>query len=91
MSKLVLSGYIEVPEADADAILAELPNHIQLTLQEPGCLFFDVSQDKTNPARFRVYEEFSDEAAFDRHQQRVKNSRWGDITARVSRHYEIIK
>jgi len=89
MSKLMLRGFTDVPAADLDAVVAELPNHVQLTLQEPGCLMFDVVQDKANPSRFDVYEEFSDEGAFERHQQRVKNSQWGEITADVVRHYEI--
>ncbi|WP_338036120.1 putative quinol monooxygenase [Halomonas binhaiensis] len=69
----------------------ELPVHIELTRSEPGCLVFVVTPDKSHPNRFAVYEEFADREAFDTHQARVKNSRWGRVTSNAERHYEIIE
>lgn len=90
MSKIVLTGYIEVPTEDLEAVLTALPIHKALTNQEPGCLIFEVTQDQHIPNKFSVYEEFVDQQAFDTHQQRVKSSEWGKITHRVERHYQII-
>ena len=90
MSKIVLTGHIEVPTDDLEAVLTALPIHKALTHQEPGCLVFKVTQDPHIPNRFSVYEEFVDQQAFDTHQQRVKSSDWGKITHRVERHYQII-
>ncbi|MCP5178432.1 MAG: antibiotic biosynthesis monooxygenase [Pseudomonadales bacterium] len=89
MGALRLSGHIVVPPEDLDAVLAELPIHIQLTREEPGCRAFSVRQSPTDSRRFDVAEEFVDREAFEMHQRRVRASRWGDITRNVTRHYEI--
>lgn len=89
MSKITLSGHIEVPSEDLNEVLAELPNHIALTHQEAGCITFSVSRDSSNPQRFDVYEEFTDKVAFEKHQTRVKASHWGKVTKNVERFYTI--
>lgn len=91
MAKVILKGFIVVHDKDLEAVETELPNHIENTLQEPGCLIFEVNQEQSNKNRFNVYEEFQDKVAFEAHQTRVKNSRWGQITINVERHYEIIE
>ncbi|WP_261837175.1 putative quinol monooxygenase [Vibrio ishigakensis] len=89
MSKVILEGYILVPGSQLEQIKVSLKKHIQLTRQEPGCLVFEVTQDDIEPTRFRVYEEFESEQAFNAHQQRVKQSKWGKDTVDVERHYTI--
>jgi len=89
LSKVILQGYILVLDDDLDNVEEALPEHIQLTKQEAGCLVFSVTKDEADPNRFNVYEEFADPEAFEKHQQRVRESRWGAITANVSRHYEV--
>lgn len=44
MSRVILEGYIVVPENDLAAVSAELATHIELTRKEEGCLQFDVAQ-----------------------------------------------
>ncbi len=88
-SKVILSGYILVPEDDFQAVRDALPQHIDLTRAEPGNLTFRVTQDSVNPLRFNVYEEFIDQAAFEAHQERTQNSTWGVITQKVERCYEV--
>lgn len=46
------------------------------SLQEPGCLRFDVLQDNTDPNRFFFYEVYRDESAFKAHQATAHYSRW---------------
>lgn len=89
MPKVILEGYILVPDNDLMIVLAELPTHIEVTRQEPGCLLFKVQQDPTNKNKFSVYEEFTNQLAFENHQQRVKESRWGQITKTMQRSYTI--
>ena len=89
MPKVILKGYILVPDIDLIAVREELPNHIRLTLQEKGCLVFQVLQDENNASCFNVYEEFSDSHSFEAHQERVKNSRWGEVTSNAERCYQI--
>jgi autoinducer 2-degrading protein len=89
VGKVILKGYIMVPPSELAAVRAELPAHSRLTLEEPGCLVFEVTQHATDPCRFDVYEEFMDRASFESHQLRVRSSRWGEVTANVARHYEV--
>ena len=91
MSKVTLKGFIIVPLADLSVVKEELLRHKRLTLEESGCLIFEVTQNKVNPNRFDVKEEFVDKASFSIHQERVKNSYWGKVTVNVERHYEIFE
>lgn len=88
MAKVILKGHIMVCDAEMTLIEAALPIHIELTQAEAGCLVFSVTKSDIK-GRFDVYEEFIDEAAFELHQARVKNSNWGLISQNVERHYEI--
>ncbi len=89
MSKVTLKGFITVPLEDFNTVINELPNHIKLTEQEPGCLVFKVTQDAHDQCRFNVYEEFDNKTSFKAHQNRVRSSKWGQVTGNVTRHYTI--
>ncbi|WP_299574914.1 antibiotic biosynthesis monooxygenase [uncultured Shewanella sp.] len=91
MPKVILKGFIIVPESELEVVKSELVNHKRLTLEEPGCITFDVIESSKNPLRFDVYEEFRDRSAFEHHQVRVKESLWGKVTVNVERHYEILE
>jgi quinol monooxygenase YgiN len=86
---ITLQGYIVVPDTDLASVQDGLLEHIELTQREHGCLHFTVSQDTENKNRFNVHEKFVNHAAFEAHQTRAKNSRWGHIAANVERHYQI--
>ncbi|MDP5253446.1 MULTISPECIES: putative quinol monooxygenase [unclassified Vibrio] len=88
MGKVVLSGYIEIPDNELEVVKNALVKHIELTRNEKGCLVFDVIQSEI-PTRFSVYEEFTDKIAFEHHQTRVSRSDWGKITTNVKRSYTI--
>ncbi|SMX28755.1 Antibiotic biosynthesis monooxygenase [Pelagimonas phthalicica] len=87
---VTLKGFISVPQERLDSIRNALPEHIRLTRAEPGCMSFVVTESDTTPGRFDVAEEFTDKAAFDAHQARVKASDWGKISAGIERSYEIL-
>jgi len=87
--KIVLQGFIVVPDSDLEVVKSELVIHKKLTLKEVGCLTFTVTPDEVNPNKFSVYEEFEDQTAFDNHQARVKSSKWGEVTKNLERHYQI--
>ncbi len=89
LAKVILEGFIVIPDSALDVVKSELINHKRLTLEEVGCLVFEVTPDAVNPQRFSVYEEFVNQAAFDNHQARVKSSKWGEVTKNVERHYQI--
>ena len=89
LAKVILQGFIVVPDSDLEVVKSELVIHKKLTLKEAGCLTFTVTPDEVNPHKFSVYEEFVDQTAFDNHQVRVKSSKWGEVTKDVERHYQI--
>lgn len=89
MKRVILSGHILVSPLDLDVVRRELPLHIKLTRLEPGNLIFVVSEHTTVSGRFDVYEEFVDRNAFEAHQDRVRASKWGEVTGNVERHYRI--
>lgn len=91
MNKIVLSGYIIVPASELSVVMAEMERHIASTRMEEGCIVFEITQDMENSNRFTVYEEFSSQQAFDLHQERVRNSRWGEVSRNVQRYYEVKK
>ncbi|MFQ3364802.1 MAG: autoinducer 2-degrading protein [Candidatus Azotimanducaceae bacterium] len=87
--KIVLSGFITVPEVKIAIVLAHLTEHSALTLRESGCLVFEVKQRVDESCIFDVYEEFKDAQAFASHQERVRASAWGEVTQDVQRCYEV--
>ena len=89
LAKVILQGFIVVPDSDLEVVKSELIIHKRLTLKESGFLTFTVTPDEVNPNKFSVYEEFIDQTAFDNHQARVKSSKWGEVTKNVERHYQI--
>ncbi|HCE4547422.1 TPA: antibiotic biosynthesis monooxygenase [Vibrio parahaemolyticus] len=90
MSKVILKGFILVPEGELETVKSALPIHMRLTKSEAGCLVFQVVENPDNPLRFDVYEEFTNRDAFEHHQLRVKDSDWWRVTVNVERHYEIL-
>lgn len=75
--------------AEAERVRQALPAHVALTRAEPGCLSFEVEPD--GPFTWRVAELFTDSAAFEAHQKRMRESDWGRATEGIKRDYEIRK
>ncbi len=90
MGRVILKGYMVVPRPDLAVVLAALPEHIERTRAEEGCLFFDVTQDSDDETKFHVHEEFRSEADFDLHQRRTQASRWAETTKNAARHYRVL-
>lgn len=71
------------------AVLEALPGHIENTRRESGCVTFEVTRDVRIRNRFNVHEVFASEQSFRDHQARVRESRWGRISASAERHYQV--
>lgn len=91
MSKVYLNGHIDVPANRLASVTEALKDHISLTNAENGCISFSVTPDPKIQGRFIVSECFTDQAAFDAHQERTRNSPWAEITAGIPRDYVITK
>lgn len=81
--KLVCASHQEV-----EVVRKYLPEHIRLTKAEPGCLSFEVVQTN-DPLVWQVEECFTNQEAFEHHQQRTRNSDWWKETSKIKRDYEI--
>lgn len=85
----VLSGHVDVPEADRAAFAKALPEHTRLTLAEPGCHYFRVTPHPSIAGRYSVNEAFDDERAFKAHLKRSNRTEWAKVTRNIKRHYTI--
>jgi quinol monooxygenase YgiN len=86
---ITLSGRLVCASAaEADLVRTHLPEHLRLTLAEPGCLSFAVVATD-NPLVWQVEESFIDRPAFEAHQSRSRASAWYAVTAPIRRDYRI--
>ena len=76
-------------QEELEIVQAFLPEHIKLTLQEEGCISFNVTQT-INPLIWEVDEVFDSIKTFENHQNRTKISMWGVKTNKIKRLYEIL-
>lgn len=84
-----LTGQLICHGDEEIAVVMEfLPQHVELTHAEPGCISFEVNQTD-DPRVWDVAERFRDADAFHSHQARVKASAWGRATAGIKRSYSV--
>lgn len=66
--------------------LSLLPDHVDHSRAEPGCLRFDLWQDE-DPLVWNLSELFADAEAFSAHQDRTKASIWGRDSTDLGRDF----
>lgn len=86
-----LEVWIDVPADQAEAVMAALPLHVELSRAEPGCLRFDAEPDLNVPGRVVVREDYVDEAAFEAHKARNRASAWFTISADCPRTIKVLE
>jgi len=64
---LVVAGEIEIDPANRDAAVAAAMRMMDETQREPGCISYTFSADLADPGRFRIFEEWRDEASLHAH------------------------
>lgn len=64
---IVVSGVIEVAEGGLDSAVEAAKEMTAATRREEGCLSYTFYQDLDNRCLFRVFEEWSDDAALEAH------------------------
>ncbi len=64
---IVVTGEIEFHPEDAWPAMAAALKMMEETAKEDGCIVYRFYSDIVNPRRFRVYEEWRDEAALAAH------------------------
>lgn len=67
-NKLWISAGLKLSTGkSAHKVKEELKNLQRQTIKEDGCIFFDVLQDRDNPDRFTLWEEWINEEALKEH------------------------
>jgi autoinducer 2-degrading protein len=64
------------PECVAEFLDAARDNAAHATADEPGCLRFDIIQDRDDPNCFRFYEVYHDDAALATHRRTTHFKRY---------------
>jgi len=64
---VVIVAHWHVEPAGVDAVLACLPELAAASLDEPGCLGYEVLRDADDPTHFVLVERYADRAALDAH------------------------
>lgn len=64
---LIVTGVVEVSKAGVEKASTAALEMVAETLREPGCLIYEFSQVLGHATRFRVYEEWQDQAALEAH------------------------
>lgn len=85
-ANVTCSGYFDIPLDGFDAVLLAYQTHVGLSRKEPGNLAYDYRLDEEVPGRVHVYEVYIDEAAFDAHLVRTRDTDWPAISQHVIRH-----
>lgn len=83
---IVVRGSFRLPpDGRAEARQAML-QVIELTRDEPGCLAYSYAEDVSESGLFRVYEEWQDRAALDRHFTTPHMRQWQQVRNRLGFH-----
>lgn len=68
-SPVIITATIRAKPGQEQALAQALRDLVRFTRDEPGCLQFDIHQDRQDPSVFILWEHFVDQAAFDAHLQ----------------------
>lgn len=66
---IILKAEFVIKAIGRDTLFAILPEFIQVSRREAGCLYFAVAEDAYEPNRFIVIEHWRDKEVFLRHDQ----------------------
>ncbi|WP_420587032.1 putative quinol monooxygenase [Ruegeria sp.] len=64
---LIVTGTVEIAPEGVEKAAKAAQQMVAETVREPGCLVYEFSQILDHPNRFRVYEEWQDQAALEAH------------------------
>jgi quinol monooxygenase YgiN len=64
---ILITGTVEIAEANRAAFIAAVTRHVTLSRQEPGCISHGFFEDVMTPGRFTFVERWQDMAAVQAH------------------------
>ena len=69
MSKLTIIAHIHAIADQIELVKSELQKMVPPTLEEEGCLNYDLHQDNEDPAHFFFYENWESRELWQRHME----------------------
>ncbi len=74
----ILHVHLKVKPEHIDQFIALTVENGAASLQEPGCVRFDVIQDKEDPSHFELNEAYRDEAGHAAHRESANYKKWAE-------------
>jgi (4S)-4-hydroxy-5-phosphonooxypentane-2,3-dione isomerase len=82
-SVLILQVFIHVKPESLDAFLEATKENSRNSVQEPGCVRFDILQQKDDSTRIILHEVYKDESDLDHHRTTSHFARWRDTVPQM--------
>lgn len=77
----VINVAVTLKSQHVQDFLKEIERHRgEIARHEPGCLVFDLCQDKSDPNTFILYEVYADDAALERHRNSASLKQYFETT-----------
>jgi len=76
----VVLGIVKVKPEHLREFVENVRTHARHSAGEPGCLRFDVLQDRGDPQTICLYEVFRSEADLEQHRQQDYYKRWMEMS-----------
>lgn len=77
----ILHVHLKIKSERIDDFIAATIENAAASLQEPGCVRFDVIQETVDPAHFEFVEIYRDSAAHAAHRESPHYNAWTERTA----------
>ena|SRR5438270_4761936 len=74
----ILQVFIHVKPNFVEAFLEATKENSKASVQEPGCVRFDVLQQKDDPTRVVLHEIYKDQSDLDHHRTTPHFAKWRD-------------
>jgi (4S)-4-hydroxy-5-phosphonooxypentane-2,3-dione isomerase len=74
----ILHVHLKVKPERIDDFIAATIENAKASLQEPGCVRFDVIQEAEDPARFALVEIYRDQATHAAHRETLHYKAWAE-------------
>lgn len=81
---LIVTGVIEIAEADVEMAMSAAIEMMHETRKEPGCLVYEFAQVLGTAGRFRVYEEWESAEALEAHFRMPHMARFRAVLGEVT-------
>lgn len=77
----ILHVHVKIKPERIDEFVAATLSNAKSSLEEPGCVRFDVLQEVDDPAHFELHEAYRDQAGHAAHRDSAHYKAWAEAVA----------